>query len=129
MGSSVGVAQSLDEDGNLVQFDRDVAPILRQHCLECHGSDDAKADFSLNDGEQIMDYLEVGDASLSDLYTEYLTTEDEDMMMPPPSHGGPLSPSELALFKIWIDEGASWPEDMTLEGSAEEPVAQPAAQP
>jgi uncharacterized membrane protein len=34
--------------------------------------------------------------------------------MPPTSHGGPLSPAELALIRVWIQEGAVWPEGFEL---------------
>jgi uncharacterized membrane protein len=33
------------------------------------------------------------------------------MMMPPASHGGPLSAAEVSLLRVWIEEGADWPED------------------
>jgi uncharacterized membrane protein len=48
------------------------------------------------------------------LYVDYLTIDDEDMLMPPKSHGGPLSAAELAIIRVWIDEGAHWPEDETV---------------
>ncbi|TWU57330.1 c-type cytochrome domain-containing protein [Rubripirellula reticaptiva] len=107
----------LDENGHLVQFGRDIAPLLVKHCLECHGPDDAKNDFRVDDRDMMMDYLEPDDADSSTLYVDYLTTDDEDMLMPPRSHGGPLSAGELALVKVWINEGADWPEDFAIDGS------------
>ncbi|MGB7327390.1 MAG: c-type cytochrome domain-containing protein [Rubripirellula sp.] len=107
----------LDENGHLVQFGRDIAPLLRKHCLECHGPEDAKNDFRVDDREMMLDYLEPEDADSSTLYVDYLTIDDDDMLMPPRSHGGPLSASELALVKVWINEGADWPEDFMMDGS------------
>ncbi|TWU10179.1 Planctomycete cytochrome C [Allorhodopirellula heiligendammensis] len=107
----------VDEDGRVVSFERDVIPILRERCMECHGPDDAKNDFRVDDPELVFDYVVEEDALSSSLFTDYLTTEDDDMLMPPRSHGGPLSPSELALIRLWIDEGANWPEDAMLDGS------------
>lgn len=104
----------LDADGHLVQLKRDIAPILRKHCLECHGPDDAKNDFRVDDREIMLDYIEPGDASESTLYVDYMTTDDEDMLMPPKSHGGPCSVHELALIQVWINEGANWPEGVTV---------------
>lgn len=101
----------LDDEGRVVRFDRDIAPILRERCLECHGPDDAKNDFRVDDADSMLAYVEPGELEFSMLYTEYLTTDDEDLMMPPASHGGPLSAAELALIRTWIDEGAEWPDD------------------
>ncbi len=104
----------LDDEGRLVDFERDVAPILRERCLECHGPDDAKNDFRVDDADLLSIYIDAGDGEFSPLYLDYLASEDEDMLMPPPSHGGPLSPAELSLIRVWIDEGANWPEEFEL---------------
>lgn len=101
----------LDDEGRVVRFERDIAPILRERCLECHGPDDAKNDFRVDDSYSMLAYIEPGELEFSMLYTDYLTTEDVDLMMPPASHGGPLSAAELALIRTWIDEGADWPDD------------------
>ncbi len=112
----------LDEEGRLVQFGRDIAPILQDRCLECHGPEDAKNDFRVDDRDLMLEYIEPEDAEYSTLYTDYLTIDDEDMLMPPKSHGGPLSAGDLALIRVWIEEGANWPEDFefsTAEGKEE----------
>lgn len=116
----------VDEDGRLVQFERDIAPILKANCLECHGPDDAKNDFRVDD-ISFMDYVEPDDAESSSVFTDYLITEDEEMLMPPTSHGGPLSPAELAMIRVWINEGADWPEDFQMTAESEQPIAAPAA--
>lgn len=104
----------LDEDGRVVQFSRDIAPIFRTHCLECHGPDDAKNGFRVDDPGSVMDYIEPEDVDGSSLYVDYMISDDPDMLMPPPSRGGPLSAGELALVRVWIEEGASWPEGVSL---------------
>lgn len=110
---------ALDADGHLVQFERDIAPLLRKHCLECHGPDDAKNDFRVDDREIMLDYIEPGDAAESTLYVDYMTTDDEDLLMPPKSHGGPCSVTELALIQVWINEGADWPENVSVSEQTE----------
>ena len=107
-------ASTLDSDGHLVQFERDIAPIFHKHCLKCHGPEDAKNDFRVDDREIMLDYIEPGDAADSLLYVDYMTTDDDDMLMPPKSHGGPCSVTELALVQVWINEGANWPEGATI---------------
>ena len=103
----------VDNDGHVIDFARDIAPIFKNKCLECHGPDDAKNDFRVDDPESLMSYIEPGDVE-SILFVEYLAVDDEDMIMPPTSHGGPLSADELSLIRVWIAEGANWPEDVRL---------------
>nr|WP_236696648.1 c-type cytochrome domain-containing protein [Rhodopirellula islandica] len=105
---------AVDEEGLVVNFERDIAPIFRQHCLECHGAEEAKADFRVDDRDTVFGYVEAEDLESSSMYIDYLVSEDDDMLMPPRSHGGPLAPAELALIRIWIEEGANWPEDAHL---------------
>lgn len=125
---SVGTAPEtfispLDADGKLVQFARDIAPILRSRCLKCHGPEDAKNDFRVDDRDSMMDFLEPEDVDASSLYTDYLVVDDQDMLMPPPSHGGPLSLIELALIHTWISEGAVWPDgERLVESNVSETV-------
>ncbi|MEM6688591.1 MAG: c-type cytochrome domain-containing protein [Planctomycetota bacterium] len=115
---------ALDSEGRLVQFERDIAPIFNRHCSDCHVGDSAKADFNMDDSELVMDYIEPESAADSFLYTDYLLAEDEDLLMPPRSHGGPMSAGELALIRTWIDEGAHWPENATISGDTEIIAAQ-----
>jgi len=121
----------LDDEGRLVRFERDIAPLLQEHCLECHGPEDAKNDFRVDEQDLMMDYIEPEDAESSTLFVDYLTIDDEDMLMPPTTHGGPLSASELALIRVWIEEGAHWTEGYVFSEStadvdvAPAPVAAP----
>jgi len=108
---------AVDEEGRVVNFQRDIAPIFREHCLECHGPDEAMNDFRIDDPDLVFDYVEAEDAMGSALFADYMITEDDDMLMPPRSHGGPLNSGELALVRLWIDEGADWPEDAMLDRS------------
>lgn len=94
----------------MVQFQRDIAPLFATRCLECHDEKESKGGFRIDDAAAVADYLEPGEGAASTLMTDYLQTADTDMMMPPASHGGPLSPAELSLIRVWIDEGAQWPE-------------------
>lgn len=114
MPSLLAAESVLDDDGRLVRFERDIAPILRDKCLECHGPEQAKNDFRVDELDSFLEYIEPEDASSSTLYMDYLVCSDEDMLMPPASKGGPLSTSELALIKTWIDEGALWPDGYTM---------------
>ena len=107
----------LDDEGRVVDFARDIAPILREKCLECHGPEDAKNDFRVDDPEIMGDYIDAGDAESSSLFAEYIAASGddfEDYLMPPTSKGGPLPAHEIALIKLWLDEGAEWPEGVAI---------------
>ncbi|KAA1260364.1 Planctomycete cytochrome C [Rubripirellula obstinata] len=138
LGSTIASAEetepempfALDDDGRLVRFDRDVAPILRTRCLECHNEEDARGDFRVDDRDTLLGYVEPDDAESSTLFADYLTIDDEDMLMPPRTHGGPLSASELSIIRVWINEGAGWPEDVQLvSAGAEDKLAVAVAPP
>jgi len=94
---------------------------LRKHCLECHNADEAKNDYRVDEADEFLAYVEPGDAESSMVYYDYMLSEDPDLMMPPASHGGPLSPAELSLVRVWINEGADWPEDVVLSIQTDQP--------
>lgn len=102
------LAQESDEaPAGLVDFVRDVYPIFVSRCLECHGPEDAKNDWRVDDQDSVVSYLEPGDLESSSLWTDYLITDDEDMHMPPLDKPQ-LTGSQLATVKLWIEEGALW---------------------
>ena len=101
-------AAALSQVGSLIDFARDVHPILSAKCLECHGPDEAKNDFRVDDEETFLAYVEPEDIESSSLWTDYLVTDDPDMRMPPPGDDSTkaLTGAELAIIKLWIEEGA-----------------------
>jgi uncharacterized membrane protein len=100
------------QEDRLVDFQKHVQPILEQRCLSCHGPQEAKNDFRVDDRESLVGYVQPGDAAASTLWTDYLATQDAEMLMPPASatEPGGLPIGELLVIKSWIDEGAegSW---------------------
>lgn len=94
----------------IVDFRRDVQPILEAHCIQCHGPDKAKNDFRVDEADSMSYYVEPGDLESSSLWTDYLITDDPDMKMPPPSkdHPNELTGAEMATLKLWIEEGAAY---------------------
>lgn len=121
----------VDEEGRIVDFERDIVPIFRDRCLECHNADEAKGDFRIDDPDTVFSYVEPEDVESSTMFIDYMLSEDPDTLMPPPAKGGPLSPHELSLVRVWIAEGAHWPEEVTIEQvqeGAEAPVAEPVAE-
>ena len=112
--------QSQENARQPVLFDRDIKPIFDQHCLACHGEEDYEV-IRVDIKEDVLDYIEPGDADNSEFY-ELVSTDDEDYLMPPPDNDQgiePLSAGQVATIKRWIDEGALWSGEMPAENSAE----------
>lgn len=96
-----------------VDFVTQIKPIFEQHCLECHGPEEEEA-FRIDDREVTLeDYVVAGEPDESDLYNYLISDSDEDRM-PPPEEGEPLDPDQIALIRTWIEQGASWPDDVTF---------------
>lgn len=107
---------------SLIDFNRDVRTIFSDKCLACHGPDDAKNDFRIDDKATLLDYVEPGAVDDSMLWADYLVTDDQDTQMPP--KGEPqLTGVELATIKLWIEEGAVWDDAATAEAPTTPPVA------
>ncbi|WP_198953767.1 DUF1553 domain-containing protein [Rhodopirellula sp. MGV] len=99
---------SADED---LSFNRDVRPILSQHCYACHGPDEhsREADLRLDDRDAAVDYgaITPGDTE-SSLLVERILTDDPDLIMPPPRGGKELSVDQKRLLQRWIEQGADY---------------------
>ena len=99
-----------------VDFQREVQPILAEHCLQCHGVDagDRKSNLRLDVREAALKGGDSGVAAIvaarpdqSELIKRIQST-DQDLMMPPPSHNKPLSPRQVEILRLWIQEGANY---------------------
>ena len=97
-----------------VDFERDIRPIFERSCIRCHGSEKPKSHFQLIDrnsalkgGNENTDDIVPGDSAHSRL-VHYVAGLVEDMQMPPPGKGEPLSAAEVGLVRAWIDQGAAW---------------------
>ena len=98
---------------NIVQFEEHIAPLLKTRCGECHSGPNPKEDFDVTDRGAMLELIEPGNAFSSELWTEYLMADPDhpsSLIMPPVASGGRLPAGELALIRLWIDEGAYWPE-------------------
>lgn len=104
-----------------VQFEPHIREILSARCLDCHGEKQAKGGLRVDDRDGLLGYITPGDLAGSPLWTDYLTTSDEELHMPPLKHGNQLSHLELAAIRVWIEDGADWPEDFVWVTAQAEP--------
>lgn len=108
-----------------IDFAHDVVPILKQHCIACHGGREAKGSFSLNTRTLWMEsgFVDMKDPAASYLL-ELVTSQDPEMQMPP--KGKPrLSAKEVATLKQWISEDLPWEAGFTFGKQAYEPPLKP----
>jgi len=110
-----------------VDFQRQVRPILADKCFSCHGPDEQhrKADLRLDTREGVFGRSGTANRNAnpngslrspvviprnlaeSELWNR-ISSEDNDVKMPPPEHGKSLTVSEKESLKNWIEQGAEW---------------------
>ncbi len=94
-----------------IQFNRDVRPILSNHCFKCHGPDSAsrEADLRLDRREDAIDSGAIvpGNAENGE-FLERIMSDDEDLRMPPPESHKELTSEEKELLRRWIVAGAEY---------------------
>ncbi len=101
-----------------VDFNRDVRPILSNHCFQCHGEDaDArKADLRLDVRSVAVEMQAIvpKQADESSIVAR-ITSRDPDERMPPASVNKPLSEQEIFVLTQWITEGAEYEEHWAFQ--------------
>ncbi|XOV70730.1 MAG: SUMF1/EgtB/PvdO family nonheme iron enzyme [Verrucomicrobiota bacterium] len=103
-----------------VDFVEDVQLVLEQNCVSCHREGHADGDLQLDVREKAFAGGKSGKAiipgrsSLSSLYTFTILPEDHADLMPPAKKDGPMSEEETDILRFWIDQGAQWPDGITL---------------
>ncbi|MDE0866002.1 MAG: PSD1 and planctomycete cytochrome C domain-containing protein [Rubripirellula sp.] len=93
------------------QYNRDIRPILAEHCFACHGLDSVarEAELRLDERKVAVDSGAIvpGKPDQSELMAR-LTATDPEMVMPPPETGHKLSSVQVSILKQWIAEGAQY---------------------
>ncbi|MCH2180669.1 MAG: DUF1549 domain-containing protein [Mariniblastus sp.] len=113
---SSGWAQS-DATTERLSFNRQVRPILSNHCFQCHGPDeetratDLRLDLRSSAMSDLGGYRAVvpGQVEQSELISR-IRHADPDQKMPPDESGKQLTPQEIQTLTDWIAQGAEWPE-------------------
>ncbi|HTI72820.1 MAG TPA: c-type cytochrome domain-containing protein [Candidatus Limnocylindria bacterium] len=106
-----------------VDFAKDIAPILSENCVKCHGPEkqkskyrmDTKAD-AFKGGKSEKVSVVPGDPEKSELIRRITLPKDNDDLMPP--EGGPLPEASIAKLRAWIKDGAKWPDGFVVAVAA-----------
>ena len=106
----------------VVEFNRDVRPILSQTCFACHGFDakTRKADLRLDTPEDATRALNgstpitPGSLAESEVWTRILSTDPTEVMPPPNSHKQ-LTADQKETLRLWIEQGAKYQRHWAFE--------------
>lgn len=94
-----------DCDPGTVDFTAEILPLIVSNCTMsgCHVSPGPADGLDLTSYAGIMTEVVAGDPDGSELF-EVLTETGNDLMPPPPN--APLTSSQIALIRTWINQGA-----------------------
>src|SRR5437773_11288242 len=102
-----------------VDFAKQIQPILRQNCIECHGPEKQKGKLRLDSKEAAFKggkdgvVIVAGDAEKSELYKRIILPKGNDDVMP--NEGEPLTKAQTDLIRDWINQGAVWTETVVAK--------------
>jgi hypothetical protein len=92
--------------GEPPRFETDVAPILREHCLKCHGAETRKGGLDLSTVAAITHGGDSGAALVPGKSDESLIVEQVASKEMPPGKNPKLTGTQVTLIRAWIDAGA-----------------------
>lgn len=116
IGTHVMIVHAHQESQNNVDYQRDIAPLLAEHCSHCHGVDEAsrqgglrldKREDALRGGDSGARAIALDDVDNSEILKRVLSN-DPDIVMPPPSEKKPVSAEGVAKLRDWIRSGAPY---------------------
>ncbi|MEN0048383.1 MAG: PSD1 and planctomycete cytochrome C domain-containing protein [Bacteroidota bacterium] len=110
--SCLFIVFSCNSSNNLVDFNKDVRPILNKNCLSCHGGVKQLGELSFLFKEEAFQLTESnvyaiipGNAKESELIKR-IKHDDPELQMPPEQDR--LSEEDISTLEKWVDQGAKW---------------------
>ena len=97
-----------------VDFVKDIQPILRKHCYECHSAGNEEGGLNLGvksralEGGEHGPVLSPGRSAASRLIHLVAGLEKQSIM--PPEDKPPLAKDEIGVLRAWVDQGLAWPD-------------------
>ncbi|WP_309708966.1 DUF1549 domain-containing protein, partial [Armatimonas sp.] len=83
-------------------FNREVRPILADHCLKCHGPDDKKREAGLRLDQS------PGTVKLKEMLARIAKPNGDALQMPPTHTNKPLSATQKSILQRWVASGAKY---------------------
>jgi WD40 repeat protein len=95
-----------------VSFKRDVAPVLLNNCLACHGPKKSEGGYRIDtfekvtsEGDSTQPGFKARDLEGSEAFRRITSTDVKERM---PLEGDPLPAEQVAVLKRWIEEGVAF---------------------
>lgn len=107
--------QAAQAQGEAVDFEQQIRPLLIEHCSKCHGPKTQKAGLRLDvrsaafHGGDNGPVIVPGRPNDSELVRRVVST-DPDLQMPPAAERARLTEPQASLIVRWIASGARWEE-------------------
>lgn len=102
---------SLAQDS--IDHSREIAPLLDQHCGQCHGPQKQRGGFRVDVKASAFAEADSGERPIvpnnveaSELIRRIVSTDDGEWM---PPDGPRMTSHEIEVLKRWIESGADWP--------------------
>jgi hypothetical protein len=102
------------EHERIVDYNRDILPILTANCFHCHGPADRKAglrldlrDHTVKPGRSGHVPIQPGKSAASEVVRRIFAADPAECM-PPPKAKKTLTAAAKQLLKTWIDQGAEY---------------------
>jgi len=103
-----------------VEYGAEIEPIFKNRCFVCHTGNVTEGKFDMSSYEKLMkgggkrgSKVVVPGKSAESFLFQACSRQVRPIM--PPKTEDPLTPQELSLVKLWIDEGAKAPTTMRLK--------------
>lgn len=106
-------------DARAVDFEKDVQPIFRKHCLSCHGPEKQESNLRLDRRASLLKGGDYGEPAIlpgkadASFLVQVVAGTNADLSMPP--EGKRLTADEIATLKAWIKAGAPMPAKLSGE--------------
>jgi hypothetical protein len=116
-------AAASEDPSTVVEFERDILPILAEHCHACHGAERQESNYRLDvrsvavgAGDSGEVAIAPGQPDTSRLLRLVSADGDEGLVMPPRDESAegqvsPLSDAQRVVLRRWIEQGANWPDE------------------
>ena len=121
--AAVRAAEPIDTEP--IDFVHEIVPVLKSHCVRCHGGEESKGGFSLNTRALFLE----GEAALpgnpqDSRFLERIRSDDPDTQMPPNDFAR-VPKHEQELLARWVREGMKWDAEFSFATDRYEPPLKP----
>src|SRR5262245_34803116 len=107
--------QALAQTPSNIDFEKDVMPLLKENCVDCHGPTRQKGGMRLDRRSSVTKAFSrrvIPGSSANSMVYHRLIGNEYGTQMPPK---GALPDEQVAIVKAWIDQGADWPDSLANE--------------